>query len=166
MIVLSPRAVQRLESYTPSWPLPKTFRMTKKGKINEGIFTGETINTPSMLAVADCMDSLRWIESIGGLKTTIKRCEENSAIVNAWIEKTLWVDFLPVDPKTRSRTSVCMKFSDPWFTALSPEQQAEFAKGIVKTLEKEGAAGIARMVRCDRRGRRSARAVAVAGMGV
>lgn len=140
MIVLSPRAVARLESYTPPWPMPKTFRMLKKGKLNEGIFTGETINTPSMLAVADVLDSLRWVEKLGGLKATMKRCEENSAVVNAWIEKTPFVDFLAVDPKTRSRTSVCMKFVEPWFTALDDEAQQNFVKAIVKSLESEGAA--------------------------
>lgn len=140
MIVLSPRAVARLENYTPSWPLPKTFRMTKKGKINEGIFTGETINTPSMLAVVDVLDALKWVQGIGGLKATMKRCEENSSIVNQWIEKTAWVDFLARDPKTRSRTSVCMKFVDPWFMALDEEAQQAFAKNVVKALETEKAA--------------------------
>ncbi|MGB4057148.1 MAG: phosphoserine transaminase [Alphaproteobacteria bacterium] len=140
MIVLSPRAVERLENYTPSWPMPKTFRMLKKGKINEGIFVGETINTPSMLAVADCLDALKWVESIGGLKATIKRCEENSSLVNAWIEKTPFVDFLAIDPKTRSHTSVCMKFSEPWFAALDDEAQQAFVKSVTKALETEGAA--------------------------
>lgn len=140
MIVLSPRAVQRLESYTPPWPMPKTFRMLKKGKLNDGIFTGETINTPSMLAVADVLDSLKWVQSLGGLKATMKRCEENSSVVNAWIEKSSFVDFLPQDPKTRSRTSVCMKFSEPWFTALDEESQQAFVKDVTKALESEKAA--------------------------
>jgi phosphoserine aminotransferase len=139
MIVLSPRAVQRLESYTPPWPMPKTFRMLKKGKLNDGIFTGETINTPSMLAVADCLDSLKWVQSIGGLKATMKRCEENSSIVNQWIEKSSFVDFLAQDPKTRSRTSVCMKFNEPWFTALDEESQQAFVKDVTKALESEKA---------------------------
>jgi phosphoserine aminotransferase len=139
MIVLSPRAVQRLESYTPTWPMPKTFRMLKKGKLNDGIFTGETINTPSMLAVADCLDSLKWVQSIGGLKATMKRCEENSSIVNQWIEKSSFVDFLAQDPKTRSRTSVCMKFNEPWFTALDEESQQAFVKDVTKALESEKA---------------------------
>ncbi len=140
MIVLSPRAVQRLESYTPPWPMPKTFRMLKKGKLNDGIFTGETINTPSMLAVADVLDSLKWVQSLGGLKATMKRCEENSSIVNAWIEKSPFVDFLANDAKTRSRTSVCMKFSEPWFTALDEESQQAFVKDVTKALESEKAA--------------------------
>lgn len=140
MIVLSPRAVQRLESYTPPWPMPKTFRMLKKGKLNDGIFTGETINTPSMLAVADVLDSLKWVQSLGGLKATMKRCEENSSIVNAWIEKAPFVDFLANDPKTRSRTSVCMKFNEPWFTALDEESQQAFVKDVTKALESEKAA--------------------------
>ncbi|MCE7886645.1 MAG: phosphoserine transaminase [Alphaproteobacteria bacterium PRO2] len=140
MIVLSPRAVQRLESYTPPWPMPKTFRMLKKGKLNDGIFTGETINTPSMLAVADCLDSLKWVQSIGGLKATMKRCEENSSVVNQWIEKSPFVDFLAQDPKTRSRTSVCMRFNEPWFTALDEESQQAFVKDVTKALESEKAA--------------------------
>ncbi len=140
MIVLSPRAVARIEGHTPAWPMPKTFRMTKKGKINEGIFSGETINTPSMLAVADVLDSLKWVQSIGGLKATMKRCEENSNFVNAWIEKTPFVDFLAVDANARSRTSVCMKFSEPWFTALDDEAQQAFVKSVTKTLETEAAA--------------------------
>ena len=140
MIVLSPRAVERLQTHTPSWPLPKTFRLTKKGALNEGIFTGETINTPSMLAVADCIDALRWVESIGGLKATMKRCEENSGIVDQWIEKTPFVDFLAVDPATHSRTSVCMKFAEPWLTALEPAAQQDFLKAMTKALESEGAA--------------------------
>jgi phosphoserine aminotransferase len=140
MIVLSPRAVERLKAHTPSWPLPKTFRLTKKGALNEGIFAGETINTPSMLAVADCLDSLRWVESIGGLKATMKRCEENSSLVNAWIEKTPFVDFLAADPNTRSRTSVCMRFVEPWFTALDIDAQQDFVKSMTKALESESAA--------------------------
>jgi phosphoserine aminotransferase len=140
MIVLSPRAVQRLESYTPPWPMPKTFRMLKKGKLNDGIFTGETINTPSMLAVADVLDSLKWVQSIGGLKATMKRCEENSGVVNQWIEKSSFVDFLAKDAKTRSRTSVCMKFNEPWFTALDEESQQAFVKDVTKALESEKAA--------------------------
>ncbi|MGB4107433.1 MAG: phosphoserine transaminase [Alphaproteobacteria bacterium] len=140
MIVLSPRAVQRLETYTPPWPMPKTFRMLKKGKLNDGIFSGETINTPSMLAVADVLDSLKWVQSIGGLKATMKRCEENSGIVNQWVEKAPFVDFLAKDPKTRSRTSVCMKFNEPWFTALDEESQQAFVKDVTKALESEKAA--------------------------
>ncbi|HQX26780.1 MAG TPA: phosphoserine transaminase [Alphaproteobacteria bacterium] len=140
MIVLSPRAVQRLESYTPPWPMPKTFRMLKKGKLNDGIFTGETINTPSMLAVADVLDSLKWVQSIGGLSATMKRCEENSNVVNQWIEKSAFVDFLAKDAKTRSRTSVCMKFNEPWFTALDEESQQAFVKDVTKALEGEKAA--------------------------
>lgn len=116
IIVLSPRAIERLESYTPPWPMPKIFRMTKAGgKINEGIFKGATINTPSMLAVADCLDALSWVEDIGGLKKTIKRCEENATAVMDWIKNTQWADFLAQDAATRSLTTVCLtlpKLSD------------------------------------------------------
>ncbi|TDH58522.1 phosphoserine transaminase [Dankookia rubra] len=140
MLALSPRAVARLESYTPPWPMPKIFRMTKAGRLNEGIFKGETINTPSMLAVEDAVDGLRWAESVGGLKGLIARSEANLAVIAGWVAKTPWVDFLAEDPATRSCTSICLKIVAPWFTALDAEAQAAAAKKLSGLLEKEGAA--------------------------
>ncbi|MCB4822318.1 phosphoserine transaminase [Roseicella aerolata] len=140
MLALSPRAVARLESYTPSWPLPKIFRMTKGGKLNEGIFRGETINTPSMLAVEDAVDGLTWAEGVGGLKGLITRSEANLAAVAAWVARTPWVDFLAEDPATRSCTSICLKIVAPWFVALDAERQAAAAKKLAALLEKEGVA--------------------------
>jgi phosphoserine aminotransferase len=139
MLVLSPRAVARLESYTPPWPLPKIFRMTKAGKLNEGIFEGETINTPSMLCVEDYLDALNWAKSIGGLKALIARADANTKVLADWKAKTPWVDFLAADAAIRSNTSVCMKVVDPAITALPAEGQAEFAKKLVAAVEKEGA---------------------------
>ena len=140
MLVLSPRAVQRLESYTPPWPMPKTFRMTKDGKLVEGIFEGDTINTPSMLAVEDYLDALRWAEGIGGLPALIARADANLAALAAWVKRTDWADFLARDPKTRSNTSVCLKIVDPWFAALGKDAQAAAAAKIANILEKEGVA--------------------------
>ncbi|MBK1660604.1 phosphoserine transaminase [Paracraurococcus ruber] len=140
MLALSPRAVARLESYTPSWPLPKIFRMTKGGKLNEGIFKGETINTPSMLAVEDAVDGLRWAESVGGLTGLIARSEANLAAVAAWVERTPWAAFLAEDPTTRSCTSICLKIVAPWFQALDAEAQAAAAKALATLLEKQGVA--------------------------
>jgi phosphoserine aminotransferase len=140
MLALSPRAVARLESYTPSWPLPKIFRMTKGGKLNEGIFKGETINTPSMLAVEDAVDGLRWAESVGGLKGLVARSEGNLAAIAGWVAKTPWVDFLAEDPATRSCTSICLKIVAPWFQALDADAQAAAAKKLSGLLEKEGVA--------------------------
>lgn len=140
MLALSPRAVARLESYTPSWPLPKIFRMAKGGKLNEGIFRGETINTPSMLCVEDALDGLRWAESIGGLKGLIARSEANLAAIAAWVARTPWADFLAEAPETRSCTSICLKIVAPWFTALAADQQAAVAKKLASLLEKEGVA--------------------------
>lgn len=140
MLVLSPRAVERLETYTPERALPKIFRMTAKGKLTEGIFQGETINTPSMLAVEDCADALRWVESIGGLKATIQRSAENFNAINEWVSKTNWIDFLPADPAIRSRTSICLKIVDPEVAALEEEASHAFIKDITKLLEKEGVA--------------------------
>jgi phosphoserine aminotransferase len=140
MLALSPRAVARLESYTPSWPLPKIFRMTKGGKLNEGIFKGETINTPSMLAVEDAVDGLRWAESVGGLKGLVARSEGNLAAIACWVAKTPWVDFLAEDPATRSCTSICLKIVAPWFQALDADAQAAAAKKLSGLLEKEGVA--------------------------
>ena len=137
MLVLSPRAVQRLESYKPAWPLPKLFRMTKDGKISEGIFKGETINTPSMLAVEDAIDGLNWAKGIGGLPALIARSEANLAAVAAWQARSEWAGFLAGDPATRSCTSICLKIVDP---RVSAEAQAEIAKKIASLLEKEGVA--------------------------
>jgi len=137
MIVLSPRAVERLETYTPPWPLPKLFRMTKGGKIVEGIFEGETINTPSMLCVEDYIDALQWAKGLGGLKALIARADANFDAVARWAASTPWVDFLATAPETRSNTSVCLRVVDPAITALSAEAQANFAKGLASALEKE-----------------------------
>jgi phosphoserine aminotransferase len=139
MLVLSPRAVARLESYTPAWPLPKIFRMTKGGKLNEGIFEGETINTPSMLCVEDYLDALGWAKSVGGLNAMVARADANTKVLADWKAKTPWVDFLAVDPAIRSNTSVCMKVVDPAITSLSADAQADFAKKLVALVEKEGA---------------------------
>ncbi len=140
MLALSPRAVERLESWTPPWPLPKLFRLTSKGKLNEGVFRGETINTPSMLCVEDALDGLRWAERIGGLPALKARCEANLAAVARWVERTEWVDFLAVDPSTRSCTSICINIVAPWFTALPVEEQAKTAKQVTGLLEREGVA--------------------------
>src|SRR5467141_100701 len=125
MLVLSPRAIQRLESYTPAWPLPKIFRLTSGGKLSEGIFKGETINTPSMLCVEDAIDGLRWAEQVGGLPALIRRAEENTAIIAAWVAKTPWMRFLAAGERIRSCTSVCLAFTDADFTALTREAQAD-----------------------------------------
>ena len=138
MLVLSPRAVARLESYTPVWPLPKIFRMTKGGKLNEGIFEGETINTPSMLCVEDYLDALNWAKSIGGLKALIARADANTKVLADWKARTQWIDFLAKDPAIRSNTSVCMKVVDPAIAALPVDAQSDFAKKLVALVEKEG----------------------------
>jgi phosphoserine aminotransferase len=140
MLALSPRAVERLETYTPPWPLPKIFRLTSKGKLNEGIFKGETINTPSMLCVEDALDGLRWAERIGGLPALIARSEANLAAVAGWVEASDWADFLAEEPDTRSCTSICLKIVAPWFTALPPDGQAKAAKQLASLLEKQGVA--------------------------
>src|SRR5580700_1254462 len=139
MLVLSPRAVERLETYKPAWPLPKIFRMTKGGKLNQGIFEGETINTPSMLCVEDYLDALNWAKSTGGLKALIARADANTRVLADWKAKTPWIDFLARDPALRSNTSVCMKVVDPAITSLTPDAQADFAKKLVALVEKEGA---------------------------
>ncbi|WP_112311823.1 phosphoserine transaminase [Pseudogemmobacter bohemicus] len=135
VLILSPRAVERLETYTPAWPLPKIFRLTSKGKISEGIFVGETINTPSMLCVEDYLVALKWAKTIGGLKGLIGRSEANAAEVKTFIEDKAWIANLAVDPATASCTSVCVKFTDPRIT-----DGAAFAKAVAKRLEKEGVA--------------------------
>jgi phosphoserine aminotransferase len=137
MIILSPRAVERLETYKPAWPLPKVFRMTKGGKLVEGIFEGETINTPSMLCVEDYIDALQWAKSLGGLKALIARADANARVIADWVARTPWIDFLAAGPETRSNTSVCLKVVDPAIASLSADAQAAFAKGIASLLEKE-----------------------------
>ena len=140
MLILSPRAVERLESYKPAWPLPKIFRMTKGGKLIEGIFTGETINTPSMLCVEDYLDALNWAQSIGGLQGLMARANNNFAVLNDFVEKSDWLANLAVVPETRSNTSVCLSIKDAQVAALPADAQAAFAKAIVALLEKEGVA--------------------------
>ncbi|HET8921039.1 MAG TPA: phosphoserine transaminase [Xanthobacteraceae bacterium] len=140
MLILSPRAVARLESHTPPWPMPKIFRMTKGGKLNEGIFVGETINTPSMLCVEDYVDALQWAKSIGGLKALQARADANVKVIADWVARTSWIDFLTRDPALRSNTSVCLKVVDPAVTRLPAEAQAGFVKGIAAALDKEGVA--------------------------
>jgi phosphoserine aminotransferase len=139
MLVLSPRAVERLETYKPAWPLPKIFRMTKGGKLNAGIFEGETINTPSMLCVEDYLDALNWGKSIGGLKALMARADANTKVLADWKAKTPWIDFLAADPAIRSNTSVCLKIVDPAITSLTPDLQADFCKKLVALVEKENA---------------------------
>ncbi len=138
MLILSPRAVQRLETYKPSWPIPKVFRLTAGGKLIKGIFEGETINTPSMLCVEDYIDALLWAKKVGGLQGLIRRADSNTRAIAGFVKANSWIDFLAVKPKTRSNTSVCLKFTDPAVTKLSADDQANFAKGIVAYLEKEG----------------------------
>jgi phosphoserine aminotransferase len=140
MLALSPRAVARLESYTPAWPLPKIFRLVKKGKLDESVFEGSTINTPSMLCVEDALDGLAWAESVGGLPGLVARAEANLAVVADWVARTPWVDFLAADPATRSCTSICLRVADPWFLGLDEKGQADTIKRLVGTLEKESVA--------------------------
>jgi phosphoserine aminotransferase len=139
MLVLSPRAAERLASDKPAWPLPKIFRLTKGGRINEGIFEGETINTPSMLCVEDYIDTLQWAKSIGGLDALVARANANAKVVSDWVAHTAWVEFLARDPAIRSNTSVCLKVVDPQVTALAPDAQAAFATALAAAVEKEGA---------------------------
>ncbi|MEW6018304.1 MAG: phosphoserine transaminase [Pseudomonadota bacterium] len=140
VLILSPRAVARLESYAPAWPMPKLFRMTKGGKVNLEIFEGATINTPSMLCVEDAIDALKWGERIGGLAEMRRRADANLDVLARWVAKTGWVEFLAADPAIRSNTSVCLKVVDPRVTALDEAAQADFAKKLASALEKEGVA--------------------------
>ena len=140
MLILSPRAVERLESFTPPRPLPKIFRLTKGGKLIEGIFAGETINTPSMLCVADAVDALEWMEGIGGLAATRARADANSAALQAWVDRTDWVENLVAEPAARSNTSVCLRIVDPAVAGLDEAAQREFVKRMTKLLEAEGVA--------------------------
>jgi phosphoserine aminotransferase len=137
MIVLSPRAVERLESYTPAWPIPKIFRLTKGGKINEDVFEGGTINTPSMLCVEDYLDALLWAKAAGGLKGLTARADANAKVIADWAAHTPWIAFLTGDPAIRSNTSVCLKVVDPAVLKLGPDAQAKFVKSIAAMLEKE-----------------------------
>jgi phosphoserine aminotransferase len=139
MLVLSPRAVERLETHKPAWPLPKIFRMTKGGKLNEAIFEGETINTPSMLCVEDWLDTLAWAKSVGGLDGLVARADANTKAIADWVKRTPWIDFLARDPAVRSNTSVCLKIVDPAVTKLSADAQGAFAKSLSALIEKEGA---------------------------
>ncbi|HXX04657.1 MAG TPA: phosphoserine transaminase [Xanthobacteraceae bacterium] len=140
MLILSPRAIARLESHSPPWPLPKIFRMTKGGKLIEGIFQGETINTPSMLCVEDYLDALEWAKAIGGSSALRARADGNARVIAEWVGRCNWIDFLARDPAVRSNTSVCLKVVDPAVTRLSADAQAAFVKGISAALEKEGVA--------------------------
>lgn len=140
MLILSPRAIARLESYAPDRALPKIFRLTKKGKVDLEIFEGSTINTPSLLATEDYIDALKWAESLGGLSALQARADANTKVLADWAANTPWIDFLAIDPATRSNTSVCLKVTDPRVTALSDDAQAEFAKKLASLLEKEGVA--------------------------
>ncbi len=140
MLILSPRAVERLESNKPAWPLPKIFRMTKGGKLNEGIFEGDTINTPSMLCVEDYLDALEWAKSAGAFNGLAKRADANFAKLDAWVARTPWIEHLAKVPATRSNTSVCLVFSDPAIRALAPDAQNAFTKSMAAMLEKENVA--------------------------
>ncbi|MBD2749423.1 phosphoserine transaminase [Microvirga sp. BT688] len=140
MLILSPRAVERLETYKPAWPLPKIFRMTKGGKLIEGIFEGETINTPSMLAVEDYIDALEWAKSIGSLNALVAKADGNAKVISDWVARTPWIANLAKDPATASNTSVCLVIADPDIVAKGPEAVTQVAKGIVSALEKENVA--------------------------
>ncbi|MEH6630332.1 MAG: phosphoserine transaminase [Halopseudomonas aestusnigri] len=140
MIALSPRAVERLESHEPSWPMPKIFRLTKGGKLNESIFKGATINTPSMICVEDAIDSLNWADSIGGLEGLVGRCNANLAAIADWVAKSDWVAFLAEDASICSTTSICLKVKAGWFEALSADDQAKAAKALASKMEDENVA--------------------------
>ena len=140
MLILSPRAVERLESYTPPWPLPKLFRMTRNGKLDRELFEGSTINTPSMLCLEDYLDALTWVESVGGLEGTIARSDANAAVIADWVGRTAWVDFLARVPETRSNTSVCLKLIDPDVLALPTKSRDEFPKRMAALLNAENVA--------------------------
>jgi phosphoserine aminotransferase len=140
MLALSPRALERLASHTPRWPMPKIFRMTEGGKLLADLFEGSTINTPSLLCVEDALDGLAWAERVGGLPALIRRSEANLAAIAAWVERTPWVDFLARDPRTRSCTSICLRVVDPWFEAQDESARAKTIKNLVALLEQEGVA--------------------------
>ena len=140
MLILSPRAVARLESHAPAWPMPKIFRLTKSGKFMQEVFEGETINTPSMLALEDYLDALKWAESIGGARALAARADANAKTLGDWVERTAWIENLAVVPATRSNTSICLKIVDPAVIGLKLDAQATFAKAIASLLDKEGVA--------------------------
>jgi phosphoserine aminotransferase len=140
MLVLGPRAVERLQSYLPPWPLPKIFRLKKGDRLNERIFEGETINTPSMMCVEDYLDALRWAKSLGGLEALIARADRNTAVLKEWVARTAWIDFLAETPACRSTTSVCLKIVDPAVAQMPRERRADFIKAMVALLEVEGVA--------------------------
>ena len=140
ILVLSPRAIQRLEEYTPTWPIPKLFRLTNKGNFQVKIFKGSTINTPSMLCIEDALNSLRWVKSIGGLDAMIKRSQSNLYIIEKWIDKTNWVEFLANDKNIRSSTSICLKIVDPWFLKKEVSEQKNILKSYFDLLEEKEAA--------------------------
>jgi phosphoserine aminotransferase len=140
MLVLSPRAVKRIEAYSPHWPMPKIFRLKKAGKLNEAIFEGETINTPSMLALEDWLDTLRWAESVGGLRALVARVDRNFAVLSSWVKHSDWCDFLAADPSYRSPTSVCLAITDPTFTSLDDTARHGMVKKLCGLLESEGVA--------------------------
>lgn len=140
MLALSPRAVERLETYTPAWPLPKIFRLAKKGKVGLDLFAGSTINTPSMLAVEDQLNALAWAESIGGLTALIGRSQANLAAIKTWVDKRDWIEFLATDPATISSTSICLRIVDEWFSVLEEDAQRSLIKSLVNNLESEGVA--------------------------
>ncbi len=140
MLILSPRAVERLVSFTPPWPLPKLFRMTQGGQLNEALFKGDTINTPSLLCVEDALDGLRWAESIGGLPELVRRTQANLAVLEQWEAASEWIAFLPARRAIRSSTSICLRIADPWFTGLSEDAQRAKVKALVAKLEDEGVA--------------------------
>jgi phosphoserine aminotransferase len=140
MLILSPRAVERLKTYTPPWPLPKIFRLTNSGKLIEGVFEGETINTPSMLCVEDYLDTLSWAKSAGGLDALVRRSDANTKVIADWVARTPWIDFLASNPAIRSNTSVCLKIVDPAVVGLAPDAQTAFIKKLAAVLEKEDVA--------------------------
>jgi phosphoserine aminotransferase len=137
MIIVSPRAVERLETHTPAWPVPKVFRLTKGGKLIEGVFNAETINTPSMLCVEDYIDALRWAMSLGGARALFARSDANAKVVTDWVDRTTWIDFLALVPATRSNTSVCLKVVDPMIAGLAGDRQATFVKAVASFLDRE-----------------------------
>lgn len=140
MVILSPRAVERLESYVPTWSMPQLFYMTKNGKLNEDIFKGKIVNTPSMLCVEDFLDGLKWAKSLGGAPALRARVEKNFAVFDAFVRKTPWLEYLAKDPRVRSNTSVCLNIVDPVITSLDTEKRISFIKAIVNRLNEEGAA--------------------------
>ena len=140
MLALSPRAVERLESYTPAWPIPKLFRIANKKKLIKGIFEGSTINTPSMICVEDVLDALKWVESIGGSNELVKISNENLKIVEEWVNKSEWIKFMCEDKNLRSATSITLLIKDEWFNKFDEEKQRETVKKIVSTLKKEDVA--------------------------